>query len=345
MRLQLAALTVGLGVLLSGQAARAGATQSSFTPTGYQYPIMNIQIAKADGSGAQSLYTCSGATAADCLVDLADPDALAAVAAQATDIEIEEGDYTQLRLSTCPAGTSGSDTMTVKVQGAVDVGGTSFNTDDTAGGGMSASGTPGFADLSLGCGDAVVQLLQPLSITAGSTQTLTLLVDLTDIVWTDANVPNPGPGGCRSDGDPTGQDLCTAVPKVVPYLGSGTPTFERYLISHLADPSGVPALEDANAAVSLAVDESGEVFYVILQPWYSPTSPSEYDAAKGGPDYNTTVRQFSKNSDGSIAFQSGGDAMDNRAGFPAFQRATHQGMCKNELDSSPEWYYQAFLQP
>ena len=344
MRRQIAGLTAGLGLLVSTPAAHAGATQSSFTPTGYQYPIMSIQLAKADGSGAQQLYTCSGATAADCLVDLADPTALATITAAATDVAIDEGEYTQLRLSTCPAGTTGSDTMTVQVQGAVTVGADSFNTDDSALGGMSASGTPGFAAVPLGCGGAVVQLLQPLDVTAGSTQTLTLLVDLTDIVWTDANVPNPGPGGCRSDGDPTGQDLCTTIPKVVPYLGDGAPTFERYLVSHLADSTGTPALADANAAVSLAVDENSEVFYVIVQPWYSITSPSEADAAKGGPDYNASVRTFSKNADGSIAFQSGGDAMDNRAGFPAFQRMTHEGTCKNELPTSPTWYYQAFLQ-
>ncbi len=333
---------VALTLLSSAHLAWAGTTQKSFTPTGYKYPIMRIQIAAADGTHAQTLYTCPSMTAADCMVDLADPTALAAITAAATNVEIDEGEYSQIGLSTCPVGTSGEVTTTVEVEGTVDVGGTTYNTDDSQTSGMSTSGTPNFSTVPFGCGGANVKLLTPITVAAGSTQELTLLVDLTDLVWTDSNVPNPGPGGCRSDGS-TGQDLCSAIPKVVPYWGNGTPTFERYYISHLLG-AGTPVQDDANAIVNLGIDPGGEVFYVTLEPYYSPTSPSEADAEKGGPDYNTVVRQFSKNTDGSIAFQSGGDITDNRVGYTMFQRMTHTGTCKNEMVSSPTWNYKAFKQ-
>src|SRR5262249_45130877 len=134
--------------------------------------------------------------------------------------------------------------------------------------------------------------------------------------------------------------ICTAFPHVIPYVGSGTPTFETYHVSHLAS-AGTPDVVDANAEVSFAVDPAGEVFYVILNPWFSPTSPSQTDATKGGPDYNTMVRMSTKTKDGPTASKGGGDASENRAGFTMFQRTPPTGTCKNELPASPTWYYQA----
>ena len=205
----------------------------------------------------------------------------------------------------------------------------------------SEDGSPEFTEVTLGCGQISLSLLEPIVVEAGSDLNLSLLVDLTDMVWTDQGA-SPGMGGCKADGAAL-QDLCTTMPNVVPYVGSGTPHLERYLISHLSD-TGEPALEDANAAVNLAVDEDDEVFWVLVQPYYSPNSPSWVDAEKGGADYNTQVRTFSTNEDGSIAFQTGGSVEDDRVGFQSFARADHDGICKNEDPTSPEWTYRAFEQ-
>jgi hypothetical protein len=329
------ALLIGIGV---SSVALAGATQSSFTPTAYQYPITKISLFKADSTGEQVLYQCAGATSDDCLIDVTSDSSIQTIEDAAASVQLEPGTYTSLHLASCPAGTSGSDVMNVKVQGSVQLSAGLFTTNETAVGGMVLAGTPELATIPLGCGGAVVNLIAPLVVTAGSSQTLTLLIDLTHVTWTDANAVNIG--GCRTDNG-AGQDLCTTFPFIVPYLGSGTPTFERYLISHLSG-AGTPLLVDANASVSFAVDSDNSVFYVEGAPYYSETSPSSYDAAKGGPDYFASTRVFSTNSDGSIAFQTGGSVEDNRVGFTAFQRNTHTGTCKNEEPASPVWNYQAF---
>lgn len=328
-------------LVFASHTAHAGTTQASFTPTGYRYPVMKISVAMADGTNEQNLFTCTGATSAECMIDLADPVALHAIELAAADVTIRSGTYTRINLENCPAGSSGSDMTTISVSGTATTDTGTFATSASAAGGMSAGTTPAFTDIPWACGGAHVTLQQPLVVTDGSSQALSLLVDLTYALWTDANATDMG--GCKSDFDPLGQDVCGSFPLVVPFVGTGTPTFERYLISHLAAP-GTPALADANGAVMFGVDASNNVFYVGDQPFYSTTSPSFSNAEKGGADYNASVRTFSTNSDASIAFQAGGDITDNRVGFSAFARSTHQGTCKDEALISPTWYYKAFKQ-
>lgn len=320
--------------------ALAGPKQSSFTPTAYQYPITRISLFKADYSGEQVLYQCTGAADA-CLIDVTSPASIQTIEDAAKSVALEPGVYAYLQLQSCPAGTTGMDTMTVRVQGSVTFGEDVYNTNEAATGGMALGGVAEPASIALGCGGAHAALTEPLVVTAGSEQTLTLLVDLTNVNWTDSMVSS-GMGGCRS-ANGTGQGLCTTFPFIVPYLGAGNPTFERYLVSHLKN-EGIPALSDANASVAFAVDPAGTVFYIGVSPFYSQTSPSGYDPDKGGPDYNTSTRTFSTNADGSIAFQTGGSIEDNRAGFTAFQRTSHDGTCKNEGAASSTWVYHAFKQ-
>lgn len=328
-------------LLLGSSAAFAGPTQASFTPTGYKYPIMKVSLSKADFTGEVVLYECAGETSADCLVDLADEDALANLSNEAQDVELADGEYTQLVMTMCPAGTTGSDTTTVSVLGSVTVDGDELVTNATAPGGMSDTGEAEFTDISFGCGRVGLTLQKPIVASAGAELELTLLVDLTSLVWTDAGA-SPGMGGCKADGS-TLPDVCTAIPNIVPYVGAGTPHFERYLISHLAE-EGEPLLEDANAAVNLAVNEDDEVFWVIVQPFYTETSPSWVDADKGGGDYNTQLRILETNDDGSLHIQTGGGVEDDRVGFASFERELHDGICKNEEPASPEWFYRAFPQ-
>jgi hypothetical protein len=44
-----------------------------------------------------------------------------------------------------------------------------------------------------------------------------------------------------------------------------------------------------------------------------------------------------------VQLPTGGSVEDNRVGF-THERATHNGVCKNEDSASPEWNYWAFEQ-
>ena len=326
------ALAIALGFI--AVRAEAGAGQASFTPTSYKYPVMRISIAMADGTNDQALYTCPNATPEECMLDLGDAASLSVIETAAAAVAIREGTYTHISLSNCPIGTPNSAMTSIEVTGTADVGGSLFHTSATAVGGMSLTGSVEATSIPWACGGANVELHTPLVVAEGSMQQLSLLVDLTYAVWSDASA-SPGLGGCKSDGG-AGQDICGSFPLVVPYVGTGTPTFERYLISHAA--SGTAIFADANAAVNMGIDPSGEVFYIGDQPFYSATSTND------GPDYFAGVRTFSKNTDGSIAFQAGGSEEDHRVGFTAFERATHTGTCQNEGAGATVWSYQAFKQ-
>ncbi|MDH4263198.1 MAG: hypothetical protein OEV78_09170 [Spirochaetia bacterium] len=324
----------------------AGASQASFTPTGYKYPIMKISITQAGGVGEQVLYQCAGTTSASCMVDVANPTALSAIGTAAANASIEAATYTTINLYTCPDGTPGTTNTSISVMGTVPataVAGGPFSTDTNAAGGMIAGTTATFTDITWACSTKSITMTTPFVVTAGSTQNLTLLVDLTNSVWTDANA-SAGMGGCKADAT-AAQDICSVMPLVIPYFGSGTPTYERYLVAHIN--AGTALAVDANAGVNLAIDGNGSVFYAGTQPYFSASSIASTDALKGGPDYNASTRTLSTNADGTIAFQTGGSA-DNRVGFTAFQRtavgATHTGTCKNELGTSPTWNYLATRQ-
>ncbi len=329
---------------LGSSLSYAAANQASFTPTGYQYPIMKISIMKADSTDEQSLYQCTGTTSAECLIDVTDPTALAAITTAATGVAIRIGTYTQIRLSNCPAG--GGMTV-IQVKGSATIAETVHSTSSTAASGMvvAAASAAEFTTIPWACGGAIVNLLNPLTVTEGGANSLSLVIDLTHSFWTTTSVS--GMGGCKAQTDVSTQGVCGVMPAIVPYFGAGSPTFERYLVSHLSG-SGAPALADANAAVNIAINATGNAFWVGVQPYYSETSPTVgVDATTGGPDYNAGTRTLSTNDDGTIiAFQTGGSAVDNRVGFTAFQRVTtHTGTTKNESTAAPTWNYQAYLQP
>ena len=339
-------LIVATGFLISS--AYAGTNQKSFTPSKYLYPITRIELLTANGNNSQTLYTCSGATPRDCLVDMADSNALAELTAKVQDVKVDAGTYTGAKLWNCGAGTTGLDSagsVTVRGSATVGVGAANFVTTST---GLAVGTAPADVSIPWACGGALVTFPTPIVVQADSAQSFNLLVDLSNVVWTDPNVSG-GMGGCYAGVVPA-QGVCSAMPAVIPYFGTGTPTLERYEVAHSSVSAAAAAAlthAQANAAINLGIDPSGAVFYVGVQPLYSETSPSGADATNGGPDYNTATRKFSTNADGSVSFQTGGGPEDNRVGYTAFFRhpATgtwnSAGTCKNET-SATTWFYHAF---
>ena len=337
-----------LAIMTLSSASFGATNQKSFTPTKYKYPIMEIDLLKADQTDTQILYKCSGATPADCLVNMADStDAgYAAITKAAQSVSIKVGTYTQVKLWNCLANTPGTLTTTMIVQGTVSVG-SGPTTMVTSATGVIPGTVPADTTITWGCGGPLATLPKALVVTEGSTQSLSLLVDLTNAVWTDPTA-TAGMGGCFA-GTGGAQGICGAIPAIVPFIGTGVATFERYLIAHATSSSAAAALTaaNANAEVNLAVDPNGVVFYSSVQPYFSETSPSAASLTNGGPDYNTNTRILSVNADGSIAFQTGGSAGDNRVGFTAFKRASDNvgaSTCKNELPASATWNYSSFKQ-
>jgi len=112
-------------------------TQRSFTPVSYKFPLAQIEMFGTDVTGG-TVYKCPGATAADCLVDLADKSAVAALIKNPVPVTYLEGSdpkITKFEVTvdpTCGNGGGGMTQFNVMVKGTLSVGGTTYYTTSQA---------------------------------------------------------------------------------------------------------------------------------------------------------------------------------------------------------------------
>lgn len=340
-------LAIASTIILASSAAFADTEEMSFTPTGLKLPIMKITIAKEDMTEEQSLYECSSSTEAECLVDIADQTALDAISTQAASAEILVGTYDKLSLYTCADGSSGSDATDAYVKGSVTTQTQTYHTDSTASNesGLKTSGTADFTKVgNWSCSTKSVILPGGITVGAGAELNLSLLIDNTFAVYTSPMVSS-GMGGCKAPGA-GGLGICMNLPALLPYVGDGEITTQRYKISHHASSSGSIVANKANAMVIAAIVDTNPVA-VFTRPIFSETSAqvtsntgAAPDATFGGPTYNMEAESFTANADGTIDFSIGGSEDSNGATFDDFQMATHSGTVKTK-DLATTWFYTA----
>lgn len=320
----------------------------SFTPTGVKIPIMKISIAREDGTGEQILYQCASSTEADCLVDLTDQAALDTLAAAANAAEIEPGSYRTIALSTCSFGDEKTD---VYLKGSFTASSVTYLTDSDEGSddGIKQSGSVEFTKITnWGCAGKTINLPKALVVAAGETVDLTVVVDNTFAAFSTPGT-SPGMGGCKAPAGGLSRGVCLTYPALLPYVGVGTPTMERYKVAHHASNVGSIVDNKANAIVIVAADEAGTPLMAYGRPFYSETSAgwssntsAPSDAVFGGPNYGneTDVASFTVNSDGTIKFFQGDAENDTHSAvFSAFQRADHTGTVSTH--GGTNWKYHA----
>jgi hypothetical protein len=342
---------------LLGSLAFAGAGEGSLTPTSFKIPILKVSIAKSDDTEEQSLYECPAATIAGCMVDVTDTTALDAITALASEKSIREGTYHKLNIFTCPTGSTGSDTTVVKATGSVVINGTTYYTETAGSNGVSSALTSAEETEidTLGCATVSVTPATPITVTAGASQTLTLTVNLSNILYTTPNT-SPGQGGCKAPAGGGQRGLCTNFPFVIPYLGTGTVTTEKYYIANSSTNNASSlAVTDANGQVLLAVDPDGKVFYVSTLPYFSHTSPATSSGTNGGNSMLYAISRVDQNDPSlglefsydstanTVSFLTGGSLDLNGFGVDGFQRVTHTGVTKPRTGGTA-WYYKAFKQ-
>ncbi len=333
----------------------------SFTPTGLKLPVMKITIAKDDtGQEEQNLYACANAAEADCLVDLANQEALDALATAAGKASIRPGTYERLSLYTCAEGKGGTTATVAYLKGSADFAGTTWRTDAAAAGGIDDAGTGAAEEAEVGnwsCSTKNVLLSPGVTVSSGSDSVLTVLVDNTEAANFGTSVSN-GKGGCKMDGSTdggnSGKGFCMTYPALIPYIGDGKATMKRFAVTHyLAASVGAAVFDEtkANALVIVPVDADGKGLMAYGRTLYTETSalPTDNngaanDTAYGGPTYvtETNFKTFAVNEDGSVAFEQGGSEDGNAGVFAAFQMATHDGIVTTK-DGTKTWAYRATL--
>jgi hypothetical protein len=333
-------------------AAHADTGDGSLTPTSYKIPIMKVSISKSDGTDEQTLFSCATDVPDNCMLDLNDTTVLDAITAAAGTKSIKVGSYTKINISTCPS--SGNASINVKATGSLDIGGTTWRTEDSINGVSTAIGTAQETTIAWACSTVTVNPTQPIEVTEGGTNTLTLTVNLSNVMYTAA-ATSPGAGGCKAPVG-GGRGLCTNFPFVIPYVGAGTVTTERYLVAFDSVNATALAVADANGQIQLAIDPSGNVFYAGTSPYLSNTSPSGVSATHGGNGMNYALSRVSQTdpSQGmqfsydatanTVAFKVGGSLDAQSFGVTGFQRVTTQTGQTAPKTGGTVWQFKAFKQ-
>ncbi|MEY4577684.1 MAG: hypothetical protein RL701_2387 [Pseudomonadota bacterium] len=345
-----------LTVLVGTQPVLAAPGESSFTPDSLLVPLQAVRLEGPNGAGAD-LYRCPNSpgpimsddagveqddagtplSAADeCLVDMADNQALAALFAHPVDARPGTYDHITIYLCVDPSRQGYSS----YVKGSMHLSGDTYYT--SAGSRVLTTRVEqqGYVRLDYaGCASGV-PLPAPLTVVENEDITVNAFFSLKNIAW--GMLGSNGIGGCTGAPDQT-HTVCAAYPIPVTYVGTTSPRLDTLFITEdLADPTAAKA----GGQVLLLSAEPGGVFGGFSRRLYSPTSVSP------SVNYDTSIRTVVDNAPtagytittwggGGV---NGGPAQEFYIRFPAFTPTTHEGILERP-NGQPSVPYRAVLQP
>ena len=292
------------------------AGNKSFAPDVFKLWINTIVLQNDEG-GSNQFFTCDS-SAADCEVDFASSESVAAFEAKLNAIEITAGNYNKVWIS-CNPNSAGY----VKYKGHATVNGTTQYTANPD----SNSGSPVTTDSAkngeitvpnVGCG-LTMHLPQSLTVADGDAVVMTMFSNLHGIAYYGPNIPGDM-GGCKtSSGASTGPGFCVGYPSVFPYFGETTPTVEMYKIANSKTDASTLTEGQANVLLKVIKTPDGKPFWASMANFYIETTPDYGQGDDGVSGYANSVSNFAVNADDSLTIKS----MDY--GFSAFQRTSHTG--------------------
>lgn len=351
-----------LTTLAFASIAFASPGEVSFTPSGLRLSVMSITLSGTSDAGnptnQQVLYACPRATEEECLVDVTSQSELDALAAAASAARVQVGTYDTVSLQLCAPGKGGDTRAPGFVKGTFTVAseGKTFATVadpanvtglvEVAGGASADAGAEFMAIGNWSCSQKIVKLSVPMVVTETAVTPLTVVMDAKLIAFSTPFV-SPGMGGCRGIENGQARGVCVSYPSIFPLVGELDPSLERFLISH--DRADASAIDDdlANAYVVVARERAGGTpVTAFVRPYFSDTSAlattaGVRDPRRSGPGYfgETVVPSFHVNSDGSVAFVTGGSLDDSAAIFQRFVVGDHRGVV--ETRAAGTWSYHA----
>jgi hypothetical protein len=344
--------------------AFANAGESSFTPTSLYVPVRFVMLGSSTSLSQSSvLYRCaserdpsippdagSGGSgggagtiaddgdagtevlADDCLVDMADDAALAALFGSM--IDINPGTYDEINFQQCVGGAPGYSSF---VKGQVELNGQTWYT--TSGDAVLTTSAAENRHVQIdyfGCG-STIKLPHAVTLAAGDTVNISAFFSLRNLGW--AIMSNQGaPGGCTLDSQY--HNVCTGYPIPIASLSTDAPSLQTYFITE--DQTDTLA-DKASGQMLLLIDNTGIAFGGLSRRLYSAhsTVPSV--------NYDTPIKTLTRSSDMLSYFienYGGGGPngpVDFYVRFPTFELQTHNGTM-TESDGVTMVDYRAVLQ-
>ena len=365
----LSAFALGLCALTG--TANAAPGEQSFTPQSLLSPLFAVTLESSTGGPGAMLYLCpteadgerpmdggvpsdspdasagradasvggsdagvSEQAAPSCLVDMADPTALAALFHGAS-IEVPAGAYDKIRIHHCGRG-GGSSGYTTFVRGSIVLDGTTYYTTTGLGRVLTSDVHEARAvDLEhSGCASDIA-LPEPVMVAEGGSLNISAFFSLRNITWATLTGNGP-PGGCHFSADHT-QSVCTAYPIPIAYIGATSPTIDTYYITE--DLTDLTASK-AGGQILLIKDALGHAFGGFARRLFSPTS------VQPSVNYDTPLKSVSPTAAAGVYQLEtyGSSATSRDIVFPAFSLMSHEGTLDRVQSAQGLLPYRAVLQ-
>ena len=352
---QLLKISTGSGAARTAMSARAAAMLVPLSGSALQVnsdidiaqlkaPITEIYLANGSSS-SDIIYTCSGATIDDCMVDLANATALTNLLASAGAKSVHAGTYDRVRIGSCKSGASGYYAK-IKASGTYmpDLSGSTYYTQ--AGAATLTTDSSAWDETKVyfnGCSREYL-LPTPVTVTDGGSVSVKLYFDIADIAFfgnpASSAEQTASYAGGSSFGNvypspPTGPYVAVGYVDVAGTIDSGTPSVERYRVTVTA------TMDVTKGTVGLYYTSAGAYFGGYTRSYWDTSTSA------GSNHMVTPVKTFASNNDGvSYTLTNIGSSADSVGmAFNFFQRADHTGQVADSYYGTTPLSYTATKLP
>jgi hypothetical protein len=297
-------------------------TQRSFNPVSFKFPIKQIDMFGTDVTGGV-VYECAGTTATECLVDMADKDAVAALIKEPVAVTYKEGTtpkISRFEVQLNPGCGDGNSSFNVEVKGTMDVAGVTYYTTSTETGKVLTTDASKYSYVYIPVSTCMMSWQLPTEVAVDQADVaVSLFVTVRDVAWGNPASANNNPG-CKSESSGAGSFVCLDLAVPYPYIGTADPKVESYKITDT---------DTGNLAVVHVATYQSQAIGAFTRAYFDGTAMGASNCKAG-----SWLKSLNKNSDGSFKFEIAEGNNQSFVLFPEFKMANHSGTCTNKSGTS-----------
>jgi hypothetical protein len=296
-------------------------TQRSMTPVSFKFPIKRIMFTGNNVVG--TVYECAGTTSDECLVDLADKEAVKNLIPKPIAVEYavdSSPTISGFSVTVDPACDSGSTTsFNVKVKGTISVNGTTYYTTASETGKVMTSLVTNYTSVDVPMSTCTMTWQLPEAIPADKADiVINLFVSTKDVVWANTSRTTTNNACVKASVSAdllNGSFVCAGLAVPFPYVGTADPTIESYKI--IENTTGYLG------SVHLATYQALPIG-AFVRPFFDGSAEGETGCKTG-----SWLKSIDQVRDGTYSIVIAADGTNNFEMYNAFKLASHTGTCKD----------------
>lgn len=306
--------------------AKADPGMNSFTPDQVVVPVIEVGVINENTgtNGARvPLYTCSGSSNQNCLVDLANQAAVQSILNQT--VTVPAGKYLKTYVRHCTD--LSQNHYEASILGQVSIAGKTYYTSKTENPITLNAAAKSLIPISMNGCISEFKLPTPMTVAAGETVQLSLISDVFSLAWAGTS-PAPSIDSCLIANQKT---LCLNYPELIPAVAKTSVSKEQFAFLTKGQGSVL-------GLMILLTDESGTPLSGVFRQIYMEDMLNVFSG------FTTPIESIQIAADGTLnlkAFPPNGDAIP-MVQIPQFKRMDHVGQL---LVKGKSVAYQTFRWP